>query len=968
MNSARLAPAVLAALLVGVQTQQSPRGILRDAVRAVAGDSVARVQARWEAEWRRDSTARLAGLGLAALARMRNDPLTAERVLAALTASTFPSDITQFYALLEHATLLGERGQIGAADSAGERAIQAARRLGDRAALAEALIRTARMRVRTRGPDAADSVFREAVAQLPPNDTELQALYSCSHAEALVVSHRAEARVEAERGAELARQAGLVDLRPWCLHLVAADLLRAGNPDSALVIYRDVIATTRELHLRRSLASALQWRGFVLSAVGALGDARRDLLEAAQVGEEADVESAEAWALNNLASLSLSVGDIASANNYARRAARLFATQSDRYGTATTLDLQGSIAAALGNMVEAKLALRGAAEQWEAGGFAGGVTGAHLALAHLALQASDLPEMGRELASARRAAQRGGMAGLLPFLQYNDGLLALRRGDLAQAERTFRAARDQSGAGLVRYAAGARLAEVRTRRGDLAAAERELTAASDELDRWRDHLDDRELRMLAFQAAPDNSDPDLGIATVIAALATHGRVETAFTLAERRRARDLLDQLHRAEALREGGPQHRAAPPTADGLSASAVRAALPEDSTALLEFVVGRGGEPTTVFVISRGGIVATTTRAVDSLAPDIERALVLLQAGQTTPGPLRRLGDALLTPVLPLLPPEVKRLVIVPDGALHRVPFDALRLADQRLAVERFSTGVVPSGAVAMELWRRADALPHRAMLAMGDPAFPDEVEAGSAAEVYRGAFAANGGLSRLAASAREVRAAARYAERSRVLLREAASEAWLKRSDLAPFAVLHLATHALVDEASITHSALALSPGGGEDGFLSPGDLAGLKLDADLVLLSACNTAGGVLIGGEGVQGLTAPLLIAGARAVVATRWPIGDRATVQFVEDFYRSLANGLNVGDALRAAKLSAVAAGRSTREWAAFEMVGNPLTRVPLRPAPARGSAWTVVAALAVAALLWIAYRATRRVSGTERH
>ncbi|MGH7536669.1 MAG: CHAT domain-containing protein [Gemmatimonadales bacterium] len=76
----------------------------------------------------------------------------------------------------------------------------------------------------------------------------------------------------------------------------------------------------------------------------------------------------------------------------------------------------------------------------------------------------------------------------------------------------------------------------------------------------------------------------------------------------------------------------------------------------------------------------------------------------------------------------------------------------------------------------------------------------------------------------------------------------------------------------------TALALTPGQGEDGFVTPGELAGLRLDADLVVLSACRTAGGVVVDGEGVQGLTAPLLAAGARSVVATSWQVGDQLTV------------------------------------------------------------------------------------------
>ena len=164
----------------------------------------------------------------------------------------------------------------------------------------------------------------------------------------------------------------------------------------------------------------------------------------------------------------------------------------------------------------------------------------------------------------------------------------------------------------------------------------------------------------------------------------------------------------------------------------------------------------------------------------------------------------------------------------------------------------------------------------------------------------------------------------------MRDEASEAWLKRGPLDRFRVIHLATHALVDESSLTRTALALAPGANEDGFLSPADLAGLKLDADMVVLSACRTAGGVTVAGEGVQGLTTPLVAAGARSVVATQWRVGDRSTVRLVADLYDGLARGRPVAEALREAKLAAMRRGAPPGEWAGFTVVGDPLARVPL--------------------------------------
>lgn len=93
--------------------------------------------------------------------------------------------------------------------------------------------------------------------------------------------------------------------------------------------------------------------------------------------------------------------------------------------------------------------------------------------------------------------------------------------------------------------------------------------------------------------------------------------------------------------------------------------------------------------------------------------------------------------------------------------------------------------------------------------------------------------------------------------------------------------------------------------------------------LVVLSGCGTLGGMIVTGEGVQGLTAPFLESGARAVVATHWQVGDRAAAAFTRHFYGGLRKGLRVADALRAAKLQALAAGESSAVWAAYSVTGD---------------------------------------------
>jgi hypothetical protein len=613
---------------------------------------------------------------------------------------------------------------------------------------------------------------------------------------------------------------------------------------------------------------------------------------------------------------------------------------------------------------------------------------AHRSLAAIAMLEREWTTAARELEEARSLARQVRQPIWEWSLTDDEGRLALLRGDLPVAERKFSTLLKDLDLDsnphqqLRRYATRVRLADIYARKGELDRAEREAFAAADRLDSWRSTLGDQPLRLLAFQARqtghlttpPLQDDQQESMGRVIGALASAGRIAPAFELAERRRARELLDQMLQTDAsrVRNTGqvPSGTGTRRGAEFSSAAQIAAAIPDETTAVIEFVGGVRDGPLTVFVVQRDGIQARVLPPLGETAERIGRLAGLLSAGND-PAPLdRELGAMLLEPAVALLGPHVIRLVVIPDGPLHRLPFDALRLSEGRLAVERFAIAIAPSAGVLRELWsrERPDSVSggEVGVLSIGDPRFDKEnPNKGAAAEAFYSAFRAAGGLPRLPASGQEARLVGRYAHASEVLLRDKASEAYLKHEPLGAFQVLHFATHAVVDDRSVTRTAIALTPGAQEDGFLAPAELAGLGLDADLVVLSACRTAGGVLVAGEGVQGLTAPLLQAGARSVVATRWRVADRAAIRVVAPFYDALADGLPVADALRAAKLEASRRGAPAKDWASFTAVGDPLVRVRLRHPPVQWHAWaaglTGAAALLGIVIYAMAVRRERR-------
>jgi len=977
------------------QGDENPRAVVHAATRAVQRDSVAALRVRWDARLRADSADRAAALGLATLARLTYDYPAAERLYRRLLADSLRPDGYTALARLGLARGLEGRGFSVAARPHFERAREEARAAGDAATEGEVLLPLAFIRARTEGLTVGEALLDTADRLIPDTALVLRAQLGNRRAIILSLRGRPEALAAAESSIMLARRAGDVRAEADGFRTLGQVLVYRQEFDSALVVLRRAEELFRRARDRSALAAHMVWRAQALGNLGRYGEMREVMRLALTEGEAAHNPSAVAVAHRSLGALAVMLGDYTAAGDYLKKSAAISRATGDSLGVMTTRKFLADVALAAGDVAGARgltlerlasaRAMEDPRDQYEA----------HVMLAALAIRERDWAAAGRSLAEARAAIRDFPGAQYRLWLLHHEGRLAHARGDLDSAERAFTAFLRELGAESSTAEAGydthVRLADIHAARGDLARAEREMLKASDELDRWRAGLGDAELRVLAFQVSPSEharaADPleqDARTARVLAALARGGRPEAAFALAERRRARELRDRLVRAAGLRADTARARAAAPGAAD-SAVAVTAGefdvqLPDDRTALLEYVGGVGGAPTTVFVVRRGGGIRARVLATpaDSLGDRVARFAALLESGADAEPLARSLGAALLEPALAELGPGFTRLIVVPDGPLHHVPWDALRLADGRFVAQRYAVSIAPSAGVVAALWRRAPdaarsaARPMR-LLAFGDPTFPGERAAGAATsaadEVYRSAFDSSGGLPRLRASADEARRVARYAPAAEVRLRERASAAYLKRAALDSFRIVHFATHALVDERTGARTALALAPGDGESGFVGAGDLAALTLGADLVVLSACRSARGRIVEGEGVQGLTAPLLQAGARSVVATHWRIGDRATVAFMDDFYAALARGLAVTDALRAAKVAAIARGAPAREWAAFATVGDPLVTTPLRmAAPPRGRMWVALALLLGAAGLAVYRLRTRGRRPADPH
>jgi CHAT domain-containing protein len=190
----------------------------------------------------------------------------------------------------------------------------------------------------------------------------------------------------------------------------------------------------------------------------------------------------------------------------------------------------------------------------------------------------------------------------------------------------------------------------------------------------------------------------------------------------------------------------------------------------------------------------------------------------------------------------------------------------------------------------------------------------------------------LGRLLSTGHEAEAiAALVPDRQRFVARgfEASRKAVLE-TDLSRYQYLHFATHGLVDSRYPGLSALALSQfdeqGTAQNGFLRLHDIYSLRLNADLVVLSACESALGREVRGEALIGLTQGFMYAGARSVVASLWPVPDRATAELMTRFYGYMLNeSLEPAAALRKAQLASASERRWSNPyfWAGFVLLGD---------------------------------------------
>ena len=412
------------------------------------------------------------------------------------------------------------------------------------------------------------------------------------------------------------------------------------------------------------------------------------------------------------------------------------------------------------------------------------------------------------------------------------------------------------------------------------------------------------------------------------------------------------------------------------------------DDDTVLLEYLLG--AERSYVWVVTRNGITSHELPSREVITESVQNLYNLLKESSTPADkleqPARELAQKILFPVAAEL--NKKHILVAADDALNYIPFQVLPVGpnSSELLVVQHDVINVPSASILGELHKEAGrrGVRAKALAMFGNPIFdPPNAQSDKSKQVA----AQQRSAEQLKHASRNIEVDRDpsnlsafdrlfYAEWEMNNLRDVATAAQtfaasdydatreqLLKTDLSQFAIVHFATHGLLNPEHPENSGLVLSTfdreGREVDGFVGLQDIYSLRAPVDLVVLSACQTGLGKNIRGEGLVGLTRGFMYAGATSVVASLWKVEDESTAELMRLFYiEMLKNGKTPAEALRAAQnaIRQKPEWSAPHYWAGFTLQGEYRYVVNSSPGWGRHSVLIVAATLLLLLLLGAAY------------
>jgi CHAT domain-containing protein/Tfp pilus assembly protein PilF len=801
---------------------------------------------------------------------------------------------------------------------------------------------------------------------------------------------------------ELIRQAIAIHGALGEKHSLARDLQLQVYPAAQLLPgvellggLRRALALVREVGDERAGTRIVGSLGASLLTQGNYGEALPFLLQALDAARRLGARRAEAVNAGNLAELFEAIGDWPRAIEYNARALRIYQEAGSRGDVALTLGNMGRACFEQRDLPCAESHHRRVVE------LSRPLQDAHY-LDGLVNLARDVQAGGR-FDEARRLlveASRVNVTRADPrhsplALAWGDLELAVGRHEQAREhfERVLRSAFAEDNEPAIAVRAHRGLAASAARRGDLAGALAHYRRALQWLEDLRRNVTLRSLRLAYLGHQRDVYVEAVGVLFDLnRTRPAHGYAREAFEIAEKARARALLDSLgprdsandilrderkrsqerisriqgrlfHDALAEEERSRLQNAlseeearladldleaakatpssAPVREPGLAPlDALRAVVGPDDV-LVEFLLGDARSFAFVAVKHADPAIyqLPPRAAIEDKVRQFRQGLTTRPApGETSVAALDKRGvdlfDTLLAPAVRHLS-AARRVIIVPDGMLFYLPFEALaESVPGPYLAERFEIGYAASATVLSTLERRAASRAARALVAFGDPTLSGSTDSERPAQdaIVRALELGGFRFPALPNARREVESIAGLFARGRTSIHvgDRFREDRVRQELARPARFVHFATHAAIDEDVPARSGIIVARGRSEteDGILQAREIADLRIEADLVTLSACQTGLGAVVGGEGVLGLARAFQEAGARSLVVSLWNVSDYSTATFMTALYQALAAGGSKTAALKAARLellrSSNPALRHPYYWAAFVLLGAP--------------------------------------------
>lgn len=812
------------------------------------------------------------------------------------------------------------------------------------------------------------------------------------------IGYQPQAVANLEKAAQIWAQLRMYSSEMNTLINAAKANAERGNSDIALEQYQRVHSYAKELLIKNDpelKKSAETFKAFALNGIGLVRDtwadseaALENYQEALQLFRSNGQKQYEANVLDNLGLLYAFLGDASHARDYFRDSLEIREQSKESQPWGMTLSNMGYASMLLGHNEEALTQLALALQQTQRSGDRRfeAYTLIRIGMVYSANQPQKAFDYYNRALAIQQDPQFEDRRGIAITLDKMGEALAFSRqwtqalSKYEQALASWTDVGDEQGRALSLYG----IAKVESEQGNLANARERVEEAIRTVEQLRNRVTSRQLQMTYFAGKQDLYALAIDVRMQLSELARSpadrdANVEAALSLAERSRARNLLDLLTQALRLRGLSATDRISQAReAQPLVARQIQNLL-DDNTVLLQYFLDDSRSH--LWTVTRSTIdhhFLPARTEIENAALDFRKALTAnepqrknetkeqyLERWRKSPKPdeYRRIALNLSHILFDSIRPQLasKRLVIVADGVLQYIPFQALPSPESEVATDRAKSQTLlqnneilyePSASTLALLRSTPRPSASKPVAVIADPVFSkDEARVRAPAiskDVTPLAHASREKLARslrdigdsgesitllrLEYSRREANAIIRIAPRgSWMALGFKASRATVMSPFLKQFNTVHFATHGILNDKNPELSGIVLSmvneKGQAQDGYLTLRDIYNLDLPVHLVVLSACQTGMGQSVRGEGLIGLTRGFMYAGAQRVVVSLWNVDDQATAELMKRFYQHMLgkNNLPAAAALRHAQLEMQADKRwhDPYYWAGFILQGD---------------------------------------------